>query len=153
MSEKYEHLEEILEAMLLDNEKMTIRAVIARSGGLFKHTTDLTRDRELRERLRSYSARQHTIRASVDKTSKTSRSELQRLVAAKNSEIDELRSKIEVLVASHRAAIRAISSMGGFNIWKEFFEKHRASFDALKRMGALPSAEVVPHDRSVGPNE
>ncbi|WP_424631413.1 hypothetical protein [Bradyrhizobium sp. SYSU BS000235] len=147
MTEKLELLEKILEAMLMENEKITTRAVIRRSDRVFKHPTDLTRNDKRRSLLNKYVTQQATIGRAIERTTKSSRSELERLIALKNAEISSLKGKIELLVASHRATFLAITEMGGFNIWKKFFDKQQTSLDVLGRLGALPVADVVPHQR------
>lgn len=144
MTDKNAHLEELLEAMVADNETITARAVTRRSDGLFKHASDLTRNSARRAMLESYIKKQETIRFAVDRSSKKSRVELERIVATKNAEIERLQGEKELLIASHRAMILSVAEMGGFSTWKRFFERYQATIDSLEKMGSLPKADIVP---------
>lgn len=143
MTDKQAILEEALEAMLADNEKITARAVVRRTCGMFKHPTDITRHDRRKALVAAYIVRQQAIRSAIDRSSKSSRSNLERLVAIKNAEIDRLCSERELLIASHRAMIRSVAEMGGFRIWKRFFEHYQATIDALDGMNALPRADII----------
>ncbi|WP_407112180.1 hypothetical protein [Bradyrhizobium sp. LMG 9283] len=145
MTRKLAFLEEALEAMLVDDETITARAVIRRMGGVLKHATDITRAEDRKALVANYAQRQEAIRAAVERSTKLSRSELERQLTLKNAEIERLRGEKELLIASHRAMILSTAEMGGFSTWKKFFEKYQAAIDALDGMGALPKAEVVPH--------
>ncbi|WP_259664896.1 hypothetical protein [Rhizobium bangladeshense] len=43
MIDKNAHLEELLEAMIAEDETITARAIVRRSGDVFKNATDITR--------------------------------------------------------------------------------------------------------------
>lgn len=145
MTNKLAHLEEVLEAMLVDDEKITARAVVRRMGGVFKHPTDITRNEQRKALVADYTNRQEKIRAAVERSSKLSRTELERQISLKNAEIERLRNERDLLIASHRAMILSTAEMGGFGTWKRFFDKYQAAIDALDRMDALPRAEIVCH--------
>ena|ERR1700676_763735 len=151
MTRKLAVLEEVLEAMLVDDETITARAVIRRMGGMLKHATDITRNEARKALVADYSQRQEKIRAAVERSTKLSRAELERQVTLKNAEIERLRAEKELLIASHRAMILSIAEMGGFSTWKRFFEKYQTAIDALDEMGALPRAEIVRHPLSEQP--
>jgi hypothetical protein len=144
MSDKQLLLEEALEAMLADNEPITARGVIRRMSGVFKHATDITRNAPRRALVEKYAKKQELILAAVERTSKKSRSELERLVAEKRAEISRLESEKELLIASHRAMILGMAETGGFANWKRFFDQYQASIDALEHMGALPDVNTAP---------
>lgn len=146
MTDKLAALEEALEAMLVDDEKITARAVIRRmGGGHLKHPTDITRNEKRRALVADYAQRQEKIRSAIERSSKRSRAELERQILLKNAEIERLRGEKELLIASHRAMILSTAEMGGFGTWKRFFEKYQAAIDALDDMGALPKAEILHH--------
>jgi hypothetical protein len=144
MNAKLLLLEETLEAMMADNEPITARGVVRRMIGVFKHATDITRTPERQALVLKYAQKQEQIRAAVERTTKKSRSELERLVAEKNAEISRLEDEIELLVASHRAMILGMAETGGFAKWKQFFVQYQTSIDALRDMGALPETEKTP---------
>jgi hypothetical protein len=151
MTDKLALLEEALEAMLVDDEKITARAVIRRMGGVLKHPTDITRNEKRRVLVADYSGKQEKIRAAVERSTKLSRTALERQVALKNAEIERLRSEKELLIASHRAMILSTAELGGFGTWRRFFERYQAAIDALDDMGALPRAEIAFDQRQEQP--
>jgi len=143
MTDKVVLLEEVLEAMLVDDEKITARAVIRRMGGVLKHPTDITRNEKRKALVAEYAGRQGKIRTTVERSTKLSRAELECQISLKNIEIERLRSEKELLIASHRAMILSTAEMGGFGTWKKFFNKYQAAIDALDGMDAVPRAEIV----------
>lgn len=143
MIDKNAHLEELLEAMIAENETITARAIVRRSGDVFKNATDITRNAHRRTKFENAQRRQETIRAAIDRSSKKSRAELERLVEVKNAEIDRLQADKELLIASHRMMILAVAEMGGFSKWKRFFDGYQATIDKLDSMGSIPTGEVV----------
>jgi uncharacterized small protein (DUF1192 family) len=151
MTDKVAPLEEVLQAMLVDDEKITARAVIRRMSGILKHATDITRNEKRRALVAEYAGRQEKIRTAIEQSSKLSRTELERQISIKNAEIERLRSDKELLIASHRAMILSMTEMGGFGTWKKFFDKYQAAIDALDGMDALPRAEIMRHPLSEHP--
>jgi hypothetical protein len=143
MIDKIQILEELLEAMIAENETITARAIVRRSGNVFKHATDITRSETRSTMVENASKKQETIRTAVDRSSKKSRTELERLIAAKNAEIEQLQADKKLLIASHRAMILAVTEMGGFGIWKRFFDRYQSIIDRLEKMKCLPKAEVI----------
>jgi len=137
MINKHKILEDLLEAMIAENEIITVRAVCRRSNGVFKHATDITRNETRRGMVENAVRRQETIQAAINRSSKRSRIELETLVATKNSELEQLRADKELLIASHRAMILSVVEMGGFPTWKRFFERYQATLDRLEKMGSL----------------
>lgn len=143
MIDKSQVLEELLEAMIAEDEDITVRAVCRRSDGVFKHATDITRNEARHGMVKAAITKQETIRTAVNRSSKKSRAELEKLVAMKNAEIAQLQADKELLIASHRAMILAVSEMGGFATWKRFFERYQATVDRLEEMRSLPEVNVI----------
>jgi hypothetical protein len=143
MIDKNAHLEELLEAMIAEDETITARAIVRRSGGVFKNATDITRNVDRRTKFEDAQRKQETIRIAIGRSSGKSRAELERLVEVKNAEIDELQGDRQLVIASHRMMILAVAEMGGFSKWKRFFEGYQATIDKLDGMDAIPSGEVV----------
>lgn len=143
MIDKKQILEELLEAMIAQDEDITVRAVCRRSDGVFKHATDITRNEARHGIVKAAITKQDTIRTAVNRSSKKSRAELEKLVAAKNAEIAQLQADKELLIASHRLMILAVAEMGGFPTWKRFFERYQEVIDKLDGMGGIPTGEVV----------
>ncbi len=137
MIDKSQILEDLLEAMIAENEVITVRAVCRRSNRVFKHATDITRNGTRRGMVENAARRQETLQAAINRSSKKSRMELEKLVATKNTEIEQLRADKELLIASHRAMILSVAEMGGFPTWKRFFEPYQAAIDRLEKMGSL----------------
>ena len=86
---------------------------------------------------------QSKIRTAVDKSSKLSSEELERQLAFKNAEIERLKGQNELLIASHKTMILAVTEMGGFPMWKRFFERYQTALDVLEGMGAIPGTGMV----------
>lgn len=143
MTDKAQILEELLEAMIAEDEAITVRAVCRRSDGIFKHATDITRNEARHGKVKEAISRQETIRSAVNRSSKKSRTELEKLVAMKNTEIAQLQADKELLIASHRAMILAVAEMGGFPTWKRFFDRYQSTIDHLEEMRALPDVNVI----------
>jgi hypothetical protein len=143
MIDKAQILDELLEAMIADDEDITVRAVCRRSDGVFKHATDITRNEARNEKVKSAITKQETIRTAVNQSSKKSRAELEKLVATKNAEIARLEIEKELLSASHRKMILAVAQMGGLPIWRQFFEGYQEVIDKLDSMGGIPTGEVI----------
>jgi hypothetical protein len=143
MGDKLFELQELLESMLLDDERITARSVVRRSDGLFKHATDITRIERRKAIFKDYADRQSKIRTSVEGSCKLSKKFVERQLATKHAEIERLKGQIELLIASHKCMILAVSEMGGFSIWKRFFDRYQESAETLKTIGAMPSADLV----------
>lgn len=143
MIDKTQILEELLEAMISENETITARAIVRRSDDVFKHATDITRSEIRRAMFESAVKKQQTIQIAIEKSSGKSRADLERLVASKNAEITQLKGEKELLIASHRGMILAVAEMGGFSTWKRFYEKYQSTLDTLEKMGGLPKADIV----------
>ncbi|MFA1623680.1 hypothetical protein ACDY96_12875 [Rhizobium mongolense] len=129
--------------MIAEDEDISARAVCRRSGGVFKHATDITRNEARNGVVQAAIEKQEMIRAAVNRSSKKSRAELEKLVAVKNAEIAQLQSDKELLIASHRSMILAVAEMGGFPTWRRFFERYQEVIDKLDGMGGIPTGEVV----------
>ncbi|MBX4937055.1 hypothetical protein HJA97_05785 [Rhizobium binae] len=143
MIDKSRLLEEILEAMVADDEDISVRAVCGRSDGVFRHATDITRIESRRGMVEAAIKKQKAVRSVVERSSKKSPAELERLAAMKTADIGQLQTDKELLIASHRAMILAIAETGGFPAWKRFFEGYQAAVDRLEKIGSLPEASVI----------
>ncbi|NRQ18466.1 hypothetical protein [Ensifer sesbaniae] len=143
MIDKSRLLEEILEAMVADDEDISVRAVCRRSDGVFRHATDITRIESRRGMVEAAIKKQKAVRSVVERSSKKSPAELERLAAMKTADIDQLQTDKELLIASHRAMILAVAEAGGFPAWKRFFEGYQAAVDRLEKIGSLPEASVI----------
>jgi hypothetical protein len=146
MTDKDAVLEETLEGMLVEDVTISARAAVRRSNGALKHATDITRNENRKAVLAAFCARQLAIRSAVERSGKRSRVELEKLVATKNAEIERLKGEKDLLIASHKAMILSITEMGGFSVWKRFFDRYQTSVDALEAMRSLPEAVPLPFD-------
>jgi len=140
MTDKLALLKQSLEAMVTENETVTTRAVIRRMADVFKNPADITRNAQRRALVGAYASKQEHIRNSIERSAKRSSAELERLLASKNAEIVRMQNEKKLLIASHRAMILATSQLGGFDVWKRFFERYQATVDSLDEMKAVPNA-------------
>ena len=138
MSDRVDELGGILEKMLTENQPITARAVVRSSDGLFRHASDVTRHPRRRKLLEEFAARQSLILKAIESSSRKSKSALERALARKQQQINELIVQRDLLVASHRAAILAVTELGGYPVWKRFFDDYEDVATSLTKMGALP---------------
>ncbi|GEM_PF-851759 len=133
----------ILDAMLQENETITARAVARRLDGV-EHASSITRDSWRNARLADWQARQVELRRMIERTDKSSKSNLAAALERKDARIRELEGRVALLTASHRAMIHAIGEMGGMRAWSRFFERYDAAQDELSRIGAMPTTAPLP---------
>lgn len=130
-----------LESMLQSNEAITARSVVRCLNGTFKHASDITRHAERRRILETYQERQVALRVLMEKANKQSKGNLTQMIERKNREIETLARQRDLLIASHKAMILAVSEMGGRKAWLRFFAQYQGCIDELVEIGALPGAE------------
>lgn len=138
MTDRIDELGRILERMLTENQPITARAVVRSSDGLFRHASDVTRHPRRRKLLEEFTARQTLILKAIESSSRKSKSALEKALARKQQQIDGLIVQRDLLVASHRAAILAVTELGGYPVWKRFFDAYEDVATSLIKMGALP---------------
>lgn len=131
-----------LDAMLQENEDISARSAVRRLPGTFKHASDITRHTERRRELETYQERQSALRSLMEKANKQSKANLSQVIERKNREIEVLVRQRDLLIASHKAMILAVSEMGGRKAWLRFFERYQACVEELEALGAMPSASV-----------
>ncbi len=139
MTDRVDELGRILERMLTENQPITARAVVRVSDGLFRHASDVTRYPGRRKLLEEFAARQSLILNAIESSSRKSKSALEHALATKQRQIEELTAQRDLLVASHRAAILSVTELGGYPVWKRFFDGYGGVITRLTEMGALPS--------------
>lgn len=139
-------LEETLEVMLLENVKITARAVISRMDGVLKHPSDITRNVERGKLFNKYKDRQERIRYSLKNRSGKSAQSLATEIARLSAELQVLRSERSLLIASHRAAILAVGELGGASAWLKFFAGYNSAVEHLQEIGAIPNGGGKEHD-------
>lgn len=135
-------LEEILEAMLLDDIDVTARGVTRRAGSPFRHASNITRVAERKRLLDSYRERQAKLRTVMERADKQSKTNLISRIAKLEDGKSTAEAERDVLIASHKAMLLAVGEMGGMAAWRKFFEHWEAAAEDLRRLKALPSAEV-----------
>ena len=111
MADKMTVLEKILELMLLSDQDISARSAVRASAGVFKHASDLTRHPGRRKILQEYQQRQSKIRDAVRRRTKKSCRHLEEQLALKKFEVERLRENQELVVASHKAAILAVTQL------------------------------------------
>lgn len=134
---------EVLESLLAENEGISLRAIVRRLDGIGQPSS-ISRDQWRSRVVEVYQVRQHELRRLMERADKSSKSNLVAQLQKANSRIAELEAKVEMLTASHKAMILAVGQVGGMAAWKAFFECHQSTVDDLRRLGALPAAEIVP---------
>ncbi|GAA0569635.1 hypothetical protein [Caenispirillum bisanense] len=140
--EKTRRLADALDAMLLDNEDISARGAVRHLGGTLKYATDITRHAERRQLLEAYQCRQAELRSLIEKVNKQSKSNLSLAVERKDREIAALARQRDLLIASHKAMILAVSEMRGRQAWLRFFQHYQGCIEELAALGAMPSADV-----------
>ncbi len=137
-SEMVRILDELLEA----DENITARAVTRKHSSI-KHASTITRHAGRSELLAHYQARQREFRAWLKRLPKRSSVKIASEMSQKDVRIAELERQIEVLRVSHVAMIRAVGELGGVSKWLKLFESCQDTKETLKRIGAMPAAQVV----------
>jgi len=140
---KLEKLELILKKMLDGNITISARSITRLNDSPFKHASDLTRNPDRRSLVEAYQSRQQELRALIEKTDKSSRTNLQARVARLEKENELLKEELELLVASHKAMLLAVGEMGGMAAWRRFFPTWEETRKQLGQLRALPTAEVT----------
>lgn len=140
--DKMTKLTAVLNAMLQEDEDISARGVVRRLPGTFKHASDITRHAERRQALETYQVRQAALRSLMEKANKQSKGNLTQAIERKNREIEVLVRQRDILIASHKAMILAVSEMGGRKAWLRFFGRYQACIKELETLGAMPSASV-----------
>ncbi|MBX7531588.1 hypothetical protein K3165_01470 [Qipengyuania sp. 1XM1-15A] len=133
-----EKLGAVLEKMLLEDENITTRNIIARLPKLFRHPTDIARPPAIRELYLAAKERQENIRLAAAKL-KDSKNTLAAKIETQAQKIASLEADLQLLVASHKAMYAAVGEMGALKAWLAFFERHQDSLDALTRLQAVPT--------------
>lgn len=128
----------ILEQMIEDEEKITVRAVI-RHHATLKAPSSITRNKLRSLLIEEYSNKQQELEAWQKRVGKTSKEKLSKSLATKDLKIMELEKKVDLLTASHVAMIRAVGELGGFSKWADFFKDYQSIRDELVKMGAMPN--------------
>ena len=137
----------ILDAMLQDNETITARAVARRLEGM-DHASSITRDSWRNATLAEWQSRQAELRRMIERTDKSSKSNLAAALERKDARIRELEEQIALLTASHRAMIHAVGEMGWMRAWSRFFENYQTVQEELHRIDATPTAVPLPRPTS-----
>lgn len=133
---------EVLESLLADDEGITLRTIVRRLDGIGQPSS-ISRDSWRSQVVKTYQARQRELRRLIERADKSSKSNLVGQLQKSKSRIAELEATVEMLTASHKALILAVGQVGGMSAWKAFYERYEAVIDDIRRLGALPTAEVV----------
>ncbi|MER8427891.1 hypothetical protein [Mesorhizobium sp. M1403] len=90
MTDRVDELGRILKRMLTENQPITARAVVGSSEVLFHHASDVTRHPRRQKLLKEFAARQTLILEAIESSSRKSKSALEKALARKQQQIDEL---------------------------------------------------------------
>lgn len=140
-------MENILQTMLDSDEDITARGVIRRHSTL-SAASSITRNPARLAILSAYQSKQDELRGWRKRLAKRSSDSAAMSLAEKDIRIAELERQVELLTASHVAMIRAVGERGGFDAWAKFFANYREVREELVRMGAMPTAKVLPLEES-----
>lgn len=141
--DKLAALSSTLEKMIAADEDLTARNVARASGGNFKHASDITRQPARRALLEEAQSRQASLRKVAAKLGKSSPVDVAARLEAAQREIAQLKAEKVLLVSAVRAAILSIGRMGGMRAWREYFPAYSRAFEELRRLDALPPADVT----------
>lgn len=142
-SDKLAALSVILEKMIVADEDVTARNVARASAGDFKHASDITRQPDRRALLAEAQSRQASLRKAAAKLGKSSPVDLAARLEAAQREIAQLKAEKTLLISAVRAAILSIGRLGGMRAWREYFPAYSEAFEELRRLDALPPADVT----------
>lgn len=137
-----DEMRNIMEKMLLLDETISARELARRHSHL-SSASSFTRMAERRALLEHFRAEQDRARKIAEQSKKRSTASLSLKLAESEARVTELEQKIEILVASHVAMLRAVGEIGGFSAWAKFFKQTQSIQTALQDIGAVPNAEVV----------
>ena len=132
-------LVDAVEFLIRNNIDVSARAVAKR---LHIAPSSITRDNSRRNSLEAAQKEQARLR-SILETDKSSRQALARRLAAKEAEIIELKRKLSILTASHRAMLTAIGTVGGTAAWIKFFRKFEHIRSELRELNAIPDGTQI----------
>ena len=131
-------MRKVLEQLLSEDTEITARAV-ARLHPSIRAASSITRSDTRRKLLTDYQTKQAEYRGWRSRASKSSGSDLIQALANKTVQIDEMAATNELLIASHKAMLRAVGELGGYSAWSKFYDNYREVRDGLKEIGAIPS--------------
>ena len=136
-------LEDALEEMILEDVDITARAVVRRIPDIFKSATALTRDNPQRLRMiEEAKQRQIAVRALHERANPKSRSALSTEVADLKVKLAQVEAERDLLIASHRALIRAVGEQG-LGALHRFYSEYVDVETKLRELGAIASAKVI----------
>ena len=132
-----------LRDMLDDNETITVRALVRRLGTV-GHASTITRDPWRMARVAEWQAEQARIHSQIERSDKTSRTNLANQLEIQRARVSELEAERNLMCGAMLAMVQAVGEMGGMRAWQRFFDQHSEALQQLQTMGALPSAAVLP---------
>ena len=135
-------MREILEAMLVNDQDITARAV-ARLHPTIQAASSITRSEARSQLLVQYQERQSQYRRWRGRVGKQSSVDTAAALEQKEHRIAKLEANVQLLTASHLAMLRAVGELGGFNKWAKFYEDYREARDKLTALHAIPNATVI----------
>lgn len=130
---KEQILVEILEQLLENDEDITSRSV-AKLHPYFNHASSITRDADRKALVLEYQNKQAAFRKHFTDLKNKSEAHLVKQLASKDTQIEELTRKVQILTASHVAMYKAVGEMGGIIAWQRFFHKHQALLKELEEL-------------------
>ncbi|MCA1440149.1 hypothetical protein I6F07_07935 [Ensifer sp. IC4062] len=113
----------------------------------FPHATSITTVERRKRLVEEYATKQEAIRGWVGSGMSKDELEAERVMASQKIKV--LERNQAVMAAGLKAAILAVTTIGGFKMWAAHFAQYESSISILRELGALPSADIFPGTGSV----
>lgn len=134
----------VIESLLSDDVTITVREVARRHPRL-RNASAFTRNVARMALIEQAQRRQNDARSVVAAPLVERAASMSEMLAAKSARVDELRSDIAALVASHAACIKVVLNHGGMAGLERFWKDYKCVGEVVHRLSAVPpSAQVVP---------
>lgn len=146
---KMQQLEAALEALLMEDANITARAVTRKIPDVFKAVSSITRNPERLAAVHRFAKKQSELRSLMKTADRKTRGTLVSDVAALEQKNQLLEQQRDLLIASHRALIRAVGEQG-VEAWRRFFRDYEHAMRDLEEMRAVPSPLYM--DELLSPN-
>jgi hypothetical protein len=135
-------LEKALEALLQEDVNITARAVTRKIPEVFRAASSITRNPERLAAVQRFAKKQSELRSLMKTAGRKSRGAMAADLAALEQQNKLLERQRDLLIASHRALIRAVGERG-VEAWRRFFKDYEDAMRELEEMRAVPSSEHV----------
>lgn len=135
-------LSAVLADLLARDVDVTARAV-ARQHPTLKNVTAFTRNRERMHLIEDAKRRQNEVRAVVLEPHRERIASVSEQLQRKTREAEDLHTKVEALVSSHVACVRAVLRHGGMPALERFWNDYKTIGATIRGAGAVPTGADV----------